>query len=233
MIFSLPKDIIFPPVELAEPNGMLAIGGDLSVERLLAAYKHGIFPWFSDGSPILWWSPDPRFVLFPDEIKVSKSMKQAMRNGTFTVTYDLAFKEVIRNCRHPRKDQDGTWITDDMEDAYIELHELGFAHSVETWQGDELVGGLYGVSLGRMFFGESMFTITANASKAALISLAVKLQSLSFDCIDCQVHTKHMETMGARYIVRTEFIDLLASSLKHKGLTGSWKDIHEFGKRLN
>lgn len=233
MIFSLPKEIVFPPVELAEPNGMLAVGGDLSVERLLAAYKHGIFPWFSDNGPILWWSPDPRFILYPSEIKISKSMKQVLRNKVFTVTYDKAFRDVIRNCRQARKDQDETWITDDMEEAYSELYYMGYAHSVEAWQDGKLAGGLYGVSLGKMFFGESMFTNVSNASKAALISLAVKLQSLDFDCIDCQVHTRHLESMGAEYITRSDFINMLASSLKHETLIGDWNIMEQFNRKLN
>ncbi|MDR3238368.1 MAG: leucyl/phenylalanyl-tRNA--protein transferase [Spirochaetia bacterium] len=233
MIFNLPKEIIFPPVELAEPNGILAVGGDLSVERLIAAYRQGIFPWFSEGSPILWWSPDPRFILYPGEVKISKSMRQLLRRSVFSITYDQAFGDVIRGCRSRRKAQDGTWITDDMEDAYIELHGLGCAHSVEVWHKGALAGGLYGVSIGRMFFGESMFTYVSNASKAALITLCVKLQSLGFDCIDCQVYTKHLSSMGGRSISRDAFMSLISSSLKHKTIQGNWGAIEKFSAALN
>ena len=233
MIFNLPKEIIFPPVELAEPNGILAVGGDLSVERLIAAYRQGIFPWFSEGSPILWWSPDPRFVLYPNEIKISRSMKRVMSRNFFSVTYDAAFRDVIGNCRRQRKDQSSTWITDEMEEAYIELHVMGFAHSVETWHNGVLAGGLYGVSIGKMFFGESMFTNISNASKAALITLSVKLQSLGFDCIDCQVYTEHLDSMGGRSIPRDDFINLIASSIKHETILGNWNGTKEFTGTLN
>jgi len=233
MIFNLPKEIIFPPVELAEPNGVLAIGGDLSAERLIAAYRHGIFPWFSEGSPILWWSPDPRFVLYPNEIKISRSMKRIMSRDFFNVTYDTAFRDVISNCRRRRKNQNDTWITDEMEKAYIELHIMGFAHSVEVWHNGALAGGLYGVSIGRMFFGESMFTNISNASKAALITLSVKLQSLGFNCIDCQVYTEHLNSMGGRSISRDDFMSLIASSIKYETILGNWGSAEKFTKTLN
>ena len=171
MIFSLSKEIIFPPVELAEDNGILAVGGDLSPKRLIAAYSQGIFPWFSDDSPIIWWSPDPRFVLFPSEIKITRSMRQVLNRNIFTFSFDRNFREVITRCRNPRKDQEGTWITDEMVEAYVRLHEMGLAHSVEAWQDGELAGGLYGVSLGNIFFGESMFTDVSNASRPHLSHL--------------------------------------------------------------
>ncbi|MCL1911446.1 MAG: leucyl/phenylalanyl-tRNA--protein transferase [Leptospirales bacterium] len=233
MIFNLPKEIIFPPVELAEPNGILAVGGDLSVERLIAAYRQGIFPWFSEGSPILWWSPDPRFVLYPNEIKISRSMKQIMNRNFFNITYDTAFRDVIGNCRKQRKDQNGTWITDEMEEAYIELHIMGFAHSVETWHNGALAGGLYGISIGKMFFGESMFANISNASKAALITLSVKLQSLGFDCIDCQVYTEHLSSMGGRSIPRDDFMNIITSSMKHETILGNWGSAEKFTETLN
>ncbi|MCL2025908.1 MAG: leucyl/phenylalanyl-tRNA--protein transferase [Leptospirales bacterium] len=233
MIFNLPKEIIFPPVELAEPNGVLAVGGDLSVERLIAAYRHGIFPWFSEGSPILWWSPDPRFVLYPSEIKISRSMRQVIDRKFFNITYDAAFRDVIANCRRQRKNQDGTWINDEMEEAYIELHVMGFAHSVETWHNGVLAGGLYGVSIGKMFFGESMFADMPNASKAALITLSAKLQSLDFDCIDCQVYTEHLSSMGGRSIAREKFINLVTSSIKHETILGNWSSAEKLTEMLN
>ena len=233
MIFNLPKEIIFPPVELAEPNGMLAVGGDLSAERLIAAYKLGIFPWFSEGSPILWWSPDPRFVLYPDEIKISRSMKQIMNRDFFKITYDAAFGDVINNCRRQRKNQNHTWITDGMEESYTELHAMGFAHSVETWHNGILAGGLYGVSIGKIFFGESMFANVSNASKAALITLSLKLQSLGFDCIDCQVYTEHLNSMGGRSIPRDDFMNLITSSVKGETILGNWGTEETLTKTLN
>ena len=202
-IYRLGKDPVFPPVELSTEEGILAVGGDLSPERLIIAYSQGIFPWYSQGEPIIWWSPDPRFVLFPDEIKVSKSMRQVLRRNVFRVTFDQAFREVIASCqRVQRRKQRGTWITREMLDAYCLLHDCGFAHSVEVWQGDDLAGGLYGVSLGRCFFGESMFARVGNASKAALITLTMRLRERGFLIIDSQVYTEHMESMGAREIPR-------------------------------
>ena len=200
-------DIWFPPPENAEPDGLLAIGGDLSPERLILAYSWGIFPWFSDDSPILWYSPHERFVIFPDHLKISKSMKQVLRSGMFKVTFDHSFSEVIKACaKVKRKDQDGTWITRDMEEAYIGLHHLGIAHSVEVWRQDELVGGLYGVVIGNVFCGESMFSLVSNASKVALIGLC---RTMKFKMIDCQSHTKHLESMGAEFITRKEYLRIL------------------------
>ena len=198
----------FPPVEeaLVEPNGLLAAGGDLSPERLLDAYGRGIFPWFSDEDPVLWWSPDPRMVLFVSEIHLSRTLRRAIRGGGFTVTLDRAFQAVMDGCAEPRRDQDGTWISGDMLTAYTALARLGFAHSVEVWQDGELAGGLYGVAIGRMFFGESMFSRQTNASKVALAYLARQLEHWSFELIDCQMSTDHLASLGAREIPRAEFL---------------------------
>ena len=223
-VFYLNNKNKFPPVAYAEKNGIIAVGGDLSPGRLIEAYKNGIFPWFSEGDPIIWWSPDPRFVVFPGELKISKSMKQELRRGTFTITADKAFKEVIELCRKPRKHESGTWITDDIVKGYTELHEMGYAHSVEAWRNGKLAGGLYGVSLGRCFFGESMFTNEKNASKAAFITLAERLKELDFDLIDCQVYTAHLESLGAVEIPRDEFSAILKYSLSKETLQGNWSE---------
>ena len=197
---------IFPPVNESEPDGLLAIGGDLSPDRIITAYKQGIFPWYS-GEHILWWSPDPRFVLFPDELKVSKSMKKLLAHQTFKFTTNTAFKDVIDQCKTvPRKDQEGTWITDEMKDAYTNLHKMGYAHSAEVWQDDKLVGGLYGVRIGKVFFGESMFSLMPNASKYAFISYVNELKKEGIELIDCQVYTEHLESLGAKMINRNDFI---------------------------
>ncbi len=224
-IFQLSKDILFPPVSLAERDGILAIGGDLSPERLIAAYGQGIFPWYSEGDPIIWWSPDPRFVLFPDEIKISKTMRQVLRRDIFHFTVDKNFREVIQACQQPRKHERGTWITREMKDAYIRLHDMGIAHSVEAWRNGKLTGGLYGVSLGRCFFGESMFARESNASKAAFITLVKKLADKGFIIIDCQVYTGHLESLGARFISREEYITIVNEGLEYDTLQGSWEDI--------
>jgi leucyl/phenylalanyl-tRNA---protein transferase len=208
-LFALSKELFFPPVHLSEPDGLLAMGGDLSTERLLLAYRSGIFPWF-DGDIPLWWCPNPRFVLFPPELKTSKSMKQVINRQVFSFTINQAFAEVIGNCKTtPRKEQQGTWITEDVKAAYIQLHQLGYAHSSETWQNGELVGGCYGIRMGNVFFGESMFSKTANASKYAFINYADILQKENVQLIDCQVYTPHLESLGARMIEREAFIDLL------------------------
>lgn len=210
MIFRLDERLLFPDPALAEEDGLLAVGGDLSVERLILAYRNGIFPWFSEDDPILWYSPHERFVLFPNELVVSKSMRKVLRSDTFTVTLDTAFDRVIENCSAaPREGQDGTWITADMKAAYNELHRLGFAHSVEVWQGDALVGGLYGVHAGDVFCGESMFSKVSNASKTALIWLC---NNTNYKLIDCQVYTEHLESLGARMIPRTDYIVLLQNT---------------------
>lgn len=207
MIFRLDERLIFPEPALAEEDGLLAVGGDLSTCRLLLAYQNGIFPWYSDDSPILWYSPHERFVLFPDELKISKSMRQVLRSGKFTVTMNRAFNEVIEACSQvERIGQDGTWITDDMKAAYNQLHAEGHAHSVEVWEQDILVGGFYGVQIDKVFCGESMFSRVSNASKTALIWLC---NSGLYKLIDCQVHTEHLESMGARMISRKEYMGLL------------------------
>ncbi|HZW26012.1 MAG TPA: leucyl/phenylalanyl-tRNA--protein transferase [Gallionella sp.] len=211
MIPWLSGNTSFPTVETAlrEPNGLLAAGGDLTPARLLDAYRHGIFPWFSPGDPVLWWSPDPRMVLIPAEFKLSRSLARVIRNGGFEVRMDTAFETVMRACAAPRAGQNGTWIQEDMIAAYCALHELGCAHSVETWRDGDLVGGLYGVAIGRMFYGESMFSREANASKVALAHLARQLDRWEFGMIDCQMNTPHLASLGAREIPRAEFVERL------------------------
>ncbi|MCH2022560.1 MAG: leucyl/phenylalanyl-tRNA--protein transferase [Saprospiraceae bacterium] len=219
----LTKEISFPPPQTASEDGLLAIGGDLSIERILYAYNKGIFPWFNKDEPILWWCPDPRFILLPSEIKVSKSMRQVLKKNEFTVTFDKAFEKVILNCSiAPRKGQTGSWLTDEMIDSYIQLYQLGYAHSVESWKDGKLVGGLYGLSIGKCFFGESMFTKVSNASKTALIHLAKTLEKKDFSLIDCQSQTNHLASMGAKFIPRTDFLAILEANtnetidLKHR-----------------
>ena len=207
----LDPDFSFPDVQqaLRDPDGLLAAGGDLSPARLLKAYRLGIFPWFSDGQPILWWSPDPRMVLFPDELKISRSLAKILRQERFRITVDTNLDAVIRQCAEPRRDAQGTWITQDMITAYNCLHQLGYAHSFEAWQDDQLVGGLYGVALGKIFFGESMFSRVSNASKVAFVHLVSQLKEKSFHLIDCQVETAHLGSLGARNIPRQQFIRIL------------------------
>ncbi len=203
----LSKEIWFPPVSEASPDGILAIGGDLSTERLTLAYKSGIFPWFSEGDPIIWYSPDPRMVLFPKNLKVSKSMQQLVRKNEFSITFNRDFKNVITNCQHIlRKGQQGTWITEEMKSAYIELHKIGIAKSVEVWKNKELVGGLYGIDLGTVFCGESMFSIESNTSKLAFIFLVQKLLRAGYKLLDCQVYNEHLASLGAQEISRIEFL---------------------------
>ena len=204
-IYRLSNDLVFPDPSLAEEDGLLALEGDLSPERLLLAYSNGIFPWFSEEEPILWWSPDPRFVVYPKDIRISHSMKKILKKNTYRISFDTCFRDVISNCSNLRK-QTGTWITNEMIEAYCKLHELGFAHSVEAWYEDKLVGGLYGVSIGKCFFGESMFSTMDNASKVAFITLSKVLEEKGFVVIDCQVHTTHLESLGAVYISREEFL---------------------------
>lgn len=206
------RSYAFPPVEhaLHEPDGLLAVGGDLAPQRILNAYHHGIFPWFSPGQPILWWSPDPRAVLFPDKLKVARSLRKTINKGSYQVRFDTAFARVIRACAEtPRHGQNGTWITPEMQQAYIRLHEMGYAHSAESWHGDELVGGLYGMRLGRVFFGESMFSHRTDASKVAFVHLVRKLQEEGVVLIDCQVTTDHLLSLGAEEIPRRRFVELL------------------------
>ena len=209
MIFRLPEDeLIFPNPALSEEDGLLAIGGDLSLDRLLLAYSNGIFPWFSEGEPILWYAPHKRCVIYPDKIKISKSMKKVMRDEIFKITIDKAFTEVIHNCAStPREGQEGTWITNEMQDAYVNLHEHGFAHSVEVWLNEKLVGGLYGLKINRVFCGESMFSHVSNASKAALIFLS----NTDIDIIDCQLPNDHLMSLGAELIPQAAFMKILES----------------------
>lgn len=224
-VYRLSGEIIFPPSQLADKTGLIAIGGDLCEERLLLAYRLGIFPWYSEDEPILWWSPDPRLVLYPGEIRISKSLEKVMKKKVFHVTFDTAFRQVINLCARVRlQNNEGTWIVPEMADAYCRLHENGFAHSVEAWKDDKLVGGLYGVSLGRCFFGESMFSVESNASKVAFAALAEYLKNKSFDLIDCQVATGHLKRFGAREIPRAFFLKQLKKSLASPSLTGKWGD---------
>jgi len=214
----------FPPVEtaLAEPNGLLAMGGDLSPERLLDAYRHGIFPWFNSGDPILWWSPDPRMVLVPGDIRVTRSLARRIRNAGFEVRVDTAFADVMRACAKLREDAGGTWISPAMVAAYTRLFDAGYAHSVETWRDGQLVGGLYGVAIGGMFYGESMFSREADASKVALVRLARQLQQWGFGLIDCQMETAHLASLGARTLPRAAFTARLAELVKLPHRPGPW-----------
>lgn len=212
-MFLLNNELFFPPAQTADENGFLAIGGDLSTERILLAYRNGIFPWYNEGEPICWWSPNPRFVLYPAELRISKSMEKVLNIGKFRFTVDKAFREVIQNCKTiPRKGQDGTWISAAMQKAYINLHELGYAHSAEAWRADKLVGGLYGIRLGNIFFGESMFSLSPNASKFAFINYVQYLQGENVKLIDCQMHTKHLESLGAKMISRELFLNILSAN---------------------
>lgn len=229
--FFLNEQLYFPPVEKADQHGVLAIGGDLSIERLKLAYSSGIFPWFSEDEPIVWWSPDPRFVLDPENLKVSKSMRPIFNQKRFRVSLDQDFRTVIEACgKMKRRGQAGTWITQDMIEAYCDLHQEGLAHSVEVWQEDKIVGGLYGVSLGKCFFGESMFSHVTNASKTGFIALVQKLTSVGFKLIDCQVYTQHLESLGATYITREHFTKKLRTYIKEENLKGNWGEI--FGDLL-
>lgn len=209
-MFFLNHHLLFPDVENADDDGLLAVGGDLSPERLLLAYKNGIFPWFNEDSMILWWSPDPRMVLFPNKIKISKSMAQVIKSNKFRITWNTQFKEVIHACSSiERKGQEGTWISPEMKNAYLRLYEMGIAKSVEVWENDLLVGGLYGIDLGNVFCGESMFSKTSNASKFAFICLAKELEQKEYRLIDCQLYTAHLESLGAKEIPRKQFIEIL------------------------
>lgn len=209
-MYFLSRELYFPSVNQASPEGIVAIGGDLSPERLILAYRSGIFPWFEDDEPILWWSPPERMVLFFEDLKISKSMRNILNRSTFRITFNTAFREVITNCRNIKRDgQPGTWITNDMTEAYCRLHELGYAKSVEVWQGEELVGGLYGIDLGHIFCGESMFSKVSNASKVAFIALAKYLEQENYRVLDCQVHNNHLESLGATEILREDFLEIL------------------------
>ena len=224
MISWLDRKTPFPSAETAlqDPNGLLAAGADLSPARLLNAYTRGIFPWFSDGEPILWWSPDPRMVLYPQELKVARSLRKVLRNTAYDIRFDTAFEEVITACAAPRDKQRGTWITAEMQAAYCELHRLGYAHSAETWIGHRLAGGLYGVAIGNMFFGESMFTRVRDASKIAFVTLVRRLQEDGFQLIDCQFHTDHLESLGARPISRADFLRQVRKLVHNSRTVGTW-----------
>ncbi len=223
-VFRLNARLAFPPPELADESGLLAVGGDLSPERLLLAYSLGIFPWYSEGLPILWYSPDPRLVLESGELVIGRSLQKTLRRGRFKVTLDTAFDQVIRACSEvPRPGQSGTWITRDMVRAYRRLHELGYAHSVEAWQDGELAGGLYGVSLGGGFFGESMFARAGDASKVAFVTLVEQLRRWDIQLVDCQVHTEHLARFGAVEIPRERFLRRLAEALEQPSRTGRWQ----------
>ena len=204
-IYQLTDEIMFPKPELSEEDGLLAIGGDLRWERLLLAYCNGIFPWYSDDEPILWWCPKPRFIIKPKEVKISKSMKRVFNKGEFKVTFNNDFEGVISKCKELRENKEGTWITDDMKQAYINLFNKGFASSVEVYKDDKLVGGLYGVNIGRYFFGESMFSTEPNASKVALISICKRLEEEGYLFLDCQMHTNHLESMGGKFVAWDDF----------------------------
>lgn len=222
-VFQLPDEIIFPDPSLAEPDGLLAVGGDLSSERLMTAYANGIFPWYSEQEPILWWSPDPRLVLFPQKLKVSHSLKQKIKKNVFSVRIDSNFEQVISACAETeRRHEDGTWITEEMKAAYIELHHRGIAHSVECYFGENLVGGLYGVSLGKAFFGESMFHSMTDASKVALYYLVQRAKEFEFLFIDSQVETEHLMSLGAELIPRTTYLKLLKEAMKFQSKAGNW-----------
>lgn len=224
MIPWLGRAHVFPPLDhaLKQPNGLLAAGGDLSAARLLAAYRLGIFPWYSRGEPILWWSPDPRMVLYPRELKISRSLGKTLRRGNYEIRVDSKFREVIRACASPRAGQDGTWITDEMVEAYVALHRLGHAHSVETWRDGELVGGLYGIAIGSAFFGESMFARATDASKIALVHLVRQLERWQFGIIDCQMRTSHLASLGAREIARGVFSRALEQLVNYPKVPGNW-----------
>ncbi|MBK7175560.1 MAG: leucyl/phenylalanyl-tRNA--protein transferase [Bacteroidales bacterium] len=218
------KELNFPDPDEADDSGLLAVGGDLSIERLKLAYSNGIFPWYEEGMPILWWSPDPRMVLFPKKMIISHSLKQVIKKNSFTITFDREFEKVIDECSvTPRKEQEGTWITREMKSAYLRLHEAGFAHSVEAWLDNKLVGGLYGVSLGRAFFGESMFHKETNASKVALFHLVERLMEWEYEIIDAQVYTNHLESLGGELIPRDQYLRMLEKALVKPGRIGLWE----------
>lgn len=223
-IYRLTEELLFPHPDHAEPDGLLAVGGDLSSERLLLAYRLGIFPWYEQGLPILWWSPDPRLIMEPGAFHVSRRFNRTLRQGRFQVTFDRSFAAVILACATiPRRDQDGTWITGEMQQAYKRLYDLGYAHSVETWLDGKLVGGLYGVSLGKCFFGESMFSYESDASKAAMVVLVSHIKRWGFHLLDAQVTTRHLLSLGAKEVPRKVFLKKLGAALKFPTLKGNWE----------
>lgn len=216
---------IFPHPELAltDPNGLLAVGGDLSPERLITAYRQGIFPWYNEGQPILWWSPDPRWVLFLEQLHISRSLRRKLRRGTYRITLDQDFSGVIQACAGPRRNSEGTWITPEMKIAYLHLYRMGIAHSIEAWEGDELVGGVYGLSIGHVFFGESMFSRRSDASKVAFVYLCRQLQQWGFSFIDCQTHSEHMQRFGAQTLSRSEFLRRLQALCNRSSNNRPWR----------
>ena len=211
---SLPRTYTFPPLEAASPEGLLAVGGDLNPDRLLSAYRQGVFPWFSDGQPILWWSPNPRAILYPADLHISRSLRKSLRTQGFEVTADRAFDDVIQRCAESRNAREGTWITSGMQEAYCTLHRMGYAHSVETWQNGQLVGGLYGLAIGKAFFGESMFSHVTDASKTALVALAASLTAGGYHFIDCQVVSEHLNSLGAKAVPRYRFSSELKQAVE-------------------
>ena len=211
---SLPRTYTFPPLEAASPEGLLAVGGDLNPDRLVSAYRQGVFPWFSDGQPILWWSPNPRAILYPADLHISRSLRKSLRTQGFEVTADRAFDDVIQRCAESRNAREGTWITSGMQEAYCTLHRMGYAHSVETWQNGQLVGGLYGLAIGKAFFGESMFSQITDASKTALVALSVSLTAGGYHFIDCQVVSEHLNSLGAKAVPRYRFSSELKQAVE-------------------
>lgn len=211
---SLPRTYTFPPLEAASPEGLLAVGGDLNPDRLLSAYRQGVFPWFSDGQPILWWSPNPRAILYPADLHISRSLRKSLRTQGFEVTADRAFDDVIQRCAESRNAREGTWITSGMQEAYCTLHRMGYAHSVETWRNGQLVGGLYGLAIGKAFFGESMFSQITDASKTALVALAASLTAGGYHFIDCQVVSEHLNSLGAKAVPRYRFSSELKQAVE-------------------
>ncbi|NUM56805.1 MAG: leucyl/phenylalanyl-tRNA--protein transferase [Candidatus Hydrogenedentes bacterium] len=223
-LFRLSRELTFPPPSLSMPDGLLAVGGDLSVNRLLLAYRSGIFPWYSEGDPILWWSPDPRMLLFPEEFHLSRRLERTIKQAVFDVRMDTVFDRVIAACAMaPRQKGNGTWITRQMRDAYCRLHREGYAHSVETWRDGKLVGGLYGVSVGACFIGESMFSLEPNTSKIAMAALVRQALHWKFPFIDCQLHTPHLASLGAREVPRSDYLLRLGRAIAHETHRGAWK----------
>lgn len=223
-LYRLPAEHIFPPPEHATLSGMLAIGGDLHPDRVLLAYRMGIFPWYSEEQPLLWWSPDPRMVLPTAELRIQRSLRKRVKRGDFRITFDTCFADVLRGCADTeRPDQDGTWLTPELQQAFIALHQRGIAHSIEAWEGDELVGGLYGLAIGRLFCGESMFARRSDASKVAFVHLVRQLERWGFPLVDCQVHTPHLERFGAREVPRDDFLAQMRTLSRQPGRPGPWR----------
>ena len=223
-VFQLSRDIVFPSPELAEPDGLIAVGGDLCPKRIMEAYKSGIFPWYSEGDPILWWTPSPRLILFPEEFYISRRLARTIRQNVFSVSADSSFEKVITNCAEQRSEnRNETWITQEMISAYYHLHELGYAHSIECWKDDKLVGGLYGIALDHVFFGESMFSTMSNSSKVALNALVQHAKETGIHLIDCQLRTEHLASLGAREISRTKFEELLNKNIRETTPQQKWR----------